>query len=116
MFSAACGLPTSAAAVRAIMLTTVRAPKTNDPFHAPPEFLCPERGERCVMLPAAGPVKTTTLHAFVRAMAEQGEPLQAARLGYDRVYALDCIARAHACADDALRALAMELFAAFERR
>jgi hypothetical protein len=41
--------------------------------------------------------------------------VQPARLGYDRLYAFECFARAHACNDDALRALAVELFAAFER-
>jgi hypothetical protein len=92
-----------------------RAPQTTAPFHAPPEFLCAVGSEPTVMLPAAGRVSSATLRAFVRAMAAQGCAVQAARLGYDRLYAFECFARAHACDDAALRALALELFAAFER-
>lgn len=93
-----------------------RAPKSADLFHAPPEFLCEKESAALVVLPtAAGHIKLATLRAFVRAMAAQGCPVQAARLGYDRLYAFECFARAHACNDEALRALALELFAAFER-
>jgi len=90
-----------------------RAPKTADLFHAPPEFLC-ER-EDAAALPLGGRVRTATLRAFVRAMAAQGLNVQAARLGYDRLYASDCFARAHASQDAALRALALELLEAFDR-
>ncbi len=94
-----------------------RAPKTAaDLFHAPPEFLCEKEAAAVVALPSAGPVKLATLRAFVRTMAALGCPVQAARLGYDRLYAFECFARAHACNDDALRTLALELFSAFERR
>lgn len=93
-----------------------RAPKTPDLFHAPPEFLCQRDGAAPVALPLGGQVRPATLRAFVRAMAARGNPVQAARLGYDRVYACECFARAHACEDPALRALALELFEAFERR
>jgi hypothetical protein len=92
-----------------------RAPKTADLFHAPPEFLCAQESAALVALPMAGRVRLATLRTFVRAMAAQGCPVQAARLGYDRLYAFECFARAHACNDDALRTLALELFAAFER-
>jgi len=92
-----------------------RAPKTADLFHAPPEFLHGGGAAACVALPIGGCVKPATLRAFVRAMAAQSLAVQPARLGYDRLYAFDCLARAHACNDDSLRELAVELFAAFER-
>lgn len=91
-----------------------RAPKTADLFHAPPEFLCEKDGALAVALPLGGRVKTATLRRFVRAMAAHGVKVQAARLGYDRRYACECFAHAHACDDSALRALALELFEAFE--
>jgi hypothetical protein len=90
-----------------------RAPKTVDLFHAPPEFLCERDG--AVALPLGGRARSATLRAFVRAMAERGMPVQAARLGYDRRYACDCFARAHASGDAMLRAQALELFEAFAR-
>jgi hypothetical protein len=77
-----------------------------------PEFLCEK--DAAVALPLGGRIEASTLRAFVRAMAAQGLKVQAARLGYDRRYACECFARAHACDDDALRALALELFEAFE--
>jgi hypothetical protein len=92
-----------------------RAPKSADLFHAPPEFLCERQTARAVALPLGGRVRPATLHAFVRSMAAQGLTVQAARLGYDRLYAFDCLARAHACDDAGLRALALDLFDAFER-
>jgi hypothetical protein len=89
-----------------------RAPKTADLFHAPPEFLCDQSSS--VALPLGGRVRAQTLRAFVRAMAGQGLKVQAARLGYDRLYACECFANAHASHDARLRALALELFDAFE--
>ncbi len=91
-----------------------RAPKTAEPFHAPPEFLHAADAAAQVALPIGGSVKPASLRAFVSAMTAQGMAVQAARLGYDRLYAFDCLARAHASTDAALRALAVELFAAFE--
>jgi hypothetical protein len=111
----ACDFAASRVATQAIISFMYRAPKTVDLFHAPPEFLCEKERAAVVTLPAAGRVRLATLRAFVRAMAAQGCAVQAARLGYDRLYAFECFARAHACNDDALRALALELFAAFER-
>jgi hypothetical protein len=92
-----------------------REPRTVEIFHAPPEFLCAGSRAATVALPLGGRVKAKTLRAFVRAMAAQGRPVQAARLGYDRLYAFECLAHAHACEDERLRALALELFAAFQR-
>jgi hypothetical protein len=90
-----------------------RAPKTADLFHAPPEFLC-ERS-RPVSLPLGGRIRPLALRAFVAAMRTHGIAVQAARLGYDRVYAFDVFARAHEADDAPLRALAVELFEAFGR-
>jgi hypothetical protein len=92
-----------------------RHPKTDDLFHAPPEFLCTDARSPSVALPLGGRVKAATLRRFVRAMAVRGQPVQAARLGYDRLSAFECFARAHAGDDAALRALALELATAFER-
>lgn len=92
-----------------------RAPKTADLFHAPPDFLRATDTAAPVALPLGGRLKPATLRAFLRAMAAQGVAVQASRLGFDRLYALECLSQAHACNDDTLRALAVELFAAFER-
>jgi hypothetical protein len=110
-----CDFAASPVAARAIISLMYRAQKTADLFHAPPEFLCEKESAALVALPMAGRVKLATLRAFVSAMARQGSAVQAARLGYDRLYAFECFARAHACNDDELRGLALELFAAFER-
>jgi hypothetical protein len=92
-----------------------RAPKPADLFHAPPEFLCATGGVSMVALPIGGRIDPRMLRTFVRAMAAQGHAVQSARLGYDRRYALDCLALAHASSDAALRSLALQLFAAYER-
>jgi hypothetical protein len=92
-----------------------REPRTVEIFHAPPEFLCAGQRSATVALPLGGRVKAKTLRAFTRAMAVRGRPVQAARLGYDRLYAFECFAHAHACDDEHLRALALELFTAFQR-
>jgi hypothetical protein len=90
-----------------------REPQSHDLFHAPPEYLCVGARAALVDLPLGGRVRPHSLRAFVDAMAERGQPVQAARLGYDRRYAFDCLARAHTSDDAALRALAVELFASF---
>jgi hypothetical protein len=94
----------------------LREPRLDEPFRAPPEFLCGREGSPAVELPLGGRVKPAQVHRFVRAMARHGQPVQAARLGYDRLYACECFARAHASHDGDLRALALELFNAFEPR
>jgi hypothetical protein len=94
----------------------LRQPRTPELFHAPPEFLCAGARQKSVSLPLGGSVRPAALRRFVRAMATHGQAVQAARLGYDRLYAFECFARAHACEDAALRALALELFAAFDTR
>ena len=92
-----------------------REPRCVDYFHAPPEFLC--AGALCteVALPLGGCVDPLLMRRFARRMAVRGQAVQLARMGYDRIYAITCLAQAHACADEALRVDAMRLFAAFER-
>ena len=102
--------------MRAMISPMYRAPKTTELFHAPPEFLHAGDAAANASLPIGGSVRPATVRAFVRAMQGQGLAVQPARLGYDRLYAFDCLARAHASTDAALRELAVELFAAFERK
>lgn len=91
-----------------------REPPVVEHFHAPPEFLCLSKGDPTVTLPLGVRVNAATLRRFVRLMALEGQPVQPARLGYDPRYAFDAFARAHAGSQAALRAAALELFAAFE--
>lgn len=99
-----------------MMSTMLREPRTALHFHAPPEFLCAPDDGAAVVLPMGLRVHKAALHGFARLMAADGRPLQLARLGYDRLYAIECCAHAHASADATVRAAALELFAAFEAR
>ena len=53
---------------------------------------------------------------FRSQMALHGQPVQVARMCFDRRYAFERIAQAHACGEDRLRRLALELFQAYHRR
>ncbi len=53
---------------------------------------------------------------FKGLMAQDGQAVHVARMCYDRLYAYDRIAQAHASASDPLRRLALELFQAYHRR
>ncbi|MCZ8072825.1 hypothetical protein [Kinneretia aquatilis] len=66
-------------------------------------------------LPIAGPVALSDLHCFQALMADEGEQLQPTRMLYDRLYAFECLARAHACSNPGLRALALRLFSDYQR-
>lgn len=52
---------------------------------------------------------------FRALMKAQGGHVDMQRMLYDRVYACDRLALAHTCADDALRALSVELFEQYQR-
>lgn len=65
--------------------------------------------------PLAGPVALSDLHCFQALMADEGEQLQPTRMLYDRLYAFECLARAHACSNPGLRALALRLFSDYQR-
>jgi hypothetical protein len=93
----------------------LREPRSTDLFHAPPDFLCADASVERVQLPIGATVAPDLLRVFARRMAVRGHTVQLARIGYDRLYAFECLARAHACDDEALRAMALRLFAALER-
>lgn len=54
------------------------------------------------------------IQRFALLMDEQGLPVQAARMGYDRIYALERIATAHATRSQMLRQMALRLFHAYQ--
>jgi hypothetical protein len=53
---------------------------------------------------------------FKSMMALEGQTVHLARLCYDKLYAYERIAAAHASSDDNLRRLALELFQIYHRR
>ena len=53
---------------------------------------------------------------FKSMMAAEGHAVHLARLCYDKLYAYERIAAAHACSDEGLRRLALELFQIYHRR
>ena len=60
-------------------------------------------------------VCTTELLRFQGLMAGEGHTVQVGRMCYDRPYAFDCLALAHASACDPLRRLALGLFQSYQR-
>lgn len=58
----------------------------------------------------------TRLMQFRSLMQTEGEVVQLPRMRFDRRYAFDRLARAHACNNDPLRRLALELFQTYQRR
>lgn len=77
---------------------------------AAPDLASPPAG------PACGQLGVGALLQFRLLMAQEGQSVQVARMAYDRLYAYDRIAAAHACAHDPLRRLALELFQAYHWR
>lgn len=83
----------------------------------PPELL-PQASALPQLLPEcpiAGPASMADLLRFAALMAVEGLPTQAARMLYDRHYAFDRLAEAHACEGRTLRALAEDLFDRYQR-
>lgn len=66
--------------------------------------------------PACGELSMGALLHFRSLMALEGQSVQLARMAYDRLYAYDRIAAAHASGHDPLRRLALELFQAYHWR
>jgi hypothetical protein len=68
--------------------------------------------------PAAAPadIEMGALLRFKSHMALQGQPVQVARMCFDRLYAYERIASAHATGADPLQRMALELFQAYHRR
>jgi hypothetical protein len=66
-------------------------------------------------LSIAGPVEASQLQDFQVLMQQAGLRLQPTRMLYDRLYALERLADAHASACPALREMAMRLFDRYQR-
>jgi len=93
------------------MLTTAIPPHLMPETVQAPWGLVPEIG-----LTVAGPTGMDTLWQLQDLMAAQGMSLQATRMVYDRHYALERLACAHARGDATLQALAQEVFDSYQRR
>ena len=108
----------------------IPVPQVNEPAQTPSDFLPfdaalaahPPRATRSSI---AG-FSTTHMQAdelgvgallrFKSMMAVEGQTVHLARLCYDKLYAYERIAAAHASSDDNLRRLALELFQIYHRR
>ncbi|WIT11754.1 hypothetical protein PFX98_23185 [Paucibacter sediminis] len=66
-------------------------------------------------MPIAGPVDVRDLHVLQELMQGEGMSLQPTRMLYDRLYAFERLAAAHASGQAALQALAMRLFGDYQR-
>lgn len=66
--------------------------------------------------PPSTDIDMGALLRFKSLMALERQPVQVARMCYDRRYAYERMAVAHASAHDPLRRLALELFQAYHRR
>jgi hypothetical protein len=91
-----------------------REPRPSTPFHAPPEFLSAGVQARRVALPLGGTLDPLALRRFARRMATRGHEVQLARMGYDRLYAVQMLSLAQLCDDAELVRLSLELYAAFQ--
>ena len=93
-------------------------PQVTELEELPPEFsvehLWPGLGARR-MLPAGVQLSVEALQDFKALMMLDGWPVQLARMCYDRLYAYERIAQAHASANDELRRVALQLFQAYHR-
>jgi hypothetical protein len=79
--------------------------------------LAPSPRTRPLAVPAAADaVNLGALLRFKALMGREGMAVQVPRMCFDRLYAYECIALAHAGGQDALRRLALELFQAYHRR
>ncbi len=54
------------------------------------------------------------LEAFKALMSREGLPVQLSRMLYDRLYAYECIAQAHATGNEPLRRMALQLFQVYQ--
>lgn len=90
--------------------------------HAIPTHLLPESAQAPwglvpdLGLTVSAPAGLDQLFQLQDLMAAAGLDLQPTRMVYDRHYALDRLARAHATGDAALQALSQDLFDAYQRR
>lgn len=72
------------------------------------DIACTRLGVKASQTPLA--VDVWTLSRFRALMAEEGWPVHAARMLFDRVYAHERLAFAHSSANQILRDLALDLF------
>ena len=108
----------------------IPVPQINELQQTPTGFLpfdaaLAARPQRATRSSIAG-FSTTHMHAeelgvgallrFKSMMAAEGQTVHLARLCYDKLYAYERIAAAHACSDEGLRRLALELFQIYHRR
>ena len=111
-------------------MRSIPVPQVNDLQQVPNDFLpfdaqLAARPPRATRSTIAG-FSTTAMNAdelgigallrFKSMMAAEGETVHLARLCYDKLYAYERIAVAHASSDDGLRCLALELFQIYHRR
>lgn len=79
-----------------------------------------DRVARPVPLPSVAPlapsVSLDELVVFKARMAAEGRTVHLARMCYDRPYAFERVADAHASAQEGLRRQALSLFQAYQRR
>ena len=98
-------------------------PEANEPRPLPVEFMPfePVRQPRAVSafagaLGIQGDLGLGALLRFRSLMVADGQDVHLARLCYDRLYAYERIAVAHASGGEELRRLALELFQIYHRR
>ena len=93
-------------------------PQVTELEELPPEFIADELWPGLGLrrrLPSGAHLSIGMLLRFKQLMARETRPVQLARMCYDRLYAYERIAQAHASADAALRKVALELFQAYHR-
>jgi hypothetical protein len=96
-------------------------PQVTELDELPPEFtvdtLWPGLAQRRSLAGhgADGHLDVALLQEFKLLMGLEGWPVQIARMCYDRLYAYERIAQAHASANSALRQVALQLFHAYHR-
>ncbi|MCA6214931.1 hypothetical protein KGA65_00080 [Ideonella sp. B7] len=104
---------------------TPRDPSVTVESHAVPAWLAEvlahrpaeaRPSARRALPPSSADIDMGALLRFKSMMALEHQPVQVARMCYDRRYAYERIATAHASARDPLRRLALELFQAYHRR
>ncbi len=93
-------------------------PQVTELDELPPEFLAEELWPGLTAtrsLPTGVHLSVAALLQFKQLMAREGWLVHVARMCYDRLYAYERIAQAHASADGELRRAALALFQAYHR-
>jgi hypothetical protein len=93
-------------------------PQVTELEELPPEFLADELWPGIGIrrsLPCGVHLSVAVLLRFRELMALEQWPVQLTRMCYDRLYAYERIAQAHASASQDLKSLALQLFQAYHR-